>query len=212
MVFFLAGRERGGINYDAAFLWIASPDDAGDAFAHLDDGLRRNGHPLGLSPNVRPARTLVTSPPPDPAPSTVDPETEEPGPFEQEKYGPMPFAGADVLIWRLVTELVRRHPGDLWPVRTFPIEGVPYDCLTVRKLATPWTRPEIAFNRHGTHMRVERFDVGPPLDGTVLPWPNAFNETEKLGPREWLRWLESEAGLAPPAGTNRTPRCLMSDA
>lgn len=189
-----------GINYDAAFLWIASPGDAGDAFAYVDDGLRRNGHPLGKITNIRHARTPVTPPPPDPSSSTVDPETEEPGPFEMEKYGAMPFAGADVLIWRLVTELVRRHPGDLWPVRTFPIDGVPYDCLTVRKLATPWTGPEIAFNRHGTHMRVERFDVDPPLDGTVLPWPNAFNETQQLGPREWLRWLEGKAGLAPPQG------------
>lgn len=190
--------KSGGNAYtwEVAFLWIASAEDAPAVVEYVDDILNKEGHPLGLnSPSPSASPVQVSSD--EVLPHTGRLKAAEPRSFAADKYGMMPFAAAEVLSWRLVSELIRRHPSELWAVRTFPVDGA-YDCLTVGRLSTPRSAPQIHLNRHGTHMLVNRFDADASGPGEVLPWPNAFDETEENDSRDWLMWLESVAGLTNP--------------
>jgi len=108
----------------------------------------------------------------------------------------MPFAAADPLTWRLAVELVRRHPEELWILRTFPLDGF-YDCLSLRNLRDVLSSPSIEINRNGTHVNVGW--LGRPdeehEETDLLSWGNAFAVND---PRDWIREVERAAGLKPP--------------
>lgn len=111
-------------------------------------------------------------------------------------YGSVPFASADPLTWRLAVELVRRHPKDLWILRTFPMNF--YDCLAIRKLPDVLKSPTINLNRAGTSVLIDRFDgVGNDVEIPLKRWPDAYAAED---PRSWIVEVEAAAGLVPPMG------------
>jgi len=105
----------------------------------------------------------------------------------------MPFSVGEPLTWRLAVELVRRHPDELWLVRTYPMDGQ-YDCLTVRRLAAPMIGPSIQLNRLGTHVSIDWF--GPkqhaPANIPIASWGDPLLDTDPL---QWSRMVEQLAGL-----------------
>lgn len=56
---------------------------------------------------------------------------------------------AEVLTWRLASELVRRHPNLLWVDHSLPIPDANYDCLAIYRMDDP-QRGAILLNRLGT--------------------------------------------------------------
>lgn len=104
--------------------------------------------------------------------------------------------------WRLASELVRRHPGELRILRTHP-GGGQYDCLTI---TTPTADGgTIQLNRRGT-IQVHR----PFGEIASSAWePVQWDEYLRDDPREFLGRLEAAAGLsAPPRVPASTPLTL----
>lgn len=110
----------------------------------------------------------------------------------------LPFHIADATSWRMVAELVRRHPDELWVLRTFPFEGH-YDCLTVVRRSRPLDWPAIRFNRHGCHADFGWFGPGEapaaPAQGSLIRWTDYLYAED---PRDWLAELEARVGLPKP--------------
>jgi hypothetical protein len=179
-----------GITWEIAFLRIASSADASQIAAHYNDE-HSKGNPFGLT-------KPETEPPPlihDAIVKIEEPATTDP--CENHVHVDMPFAAADPLTWRLAVELVRRHPEDLWIVRTFLFDGS-YDCLSIRLLPNPLlSSGTIAINRNGSHVRVGwlgKVDEAPE-DEPLLSWGSAYAEPD---PRRWIRELEEISGLPTP--------------
>jgi len=188
-----------GINYDAAFVWIAEAADAPDVIAIQDDHLAREGHPLGYSGGkvatpVNPKPQLTSEDPAEPSDRVQAEEPDSKDSCAGHRHVDMPFPIADVLSWQVIVELVRRHPADLWVMRTHPFEI--YDCLSVRRLEKPWSVPTIALNRNGTHVKVDWFgDLGSFHENDLMSWGDPL---EAPDPRDWLLELERLAGLRSP--------------
>jgi hypothetical protein len=103
--------------------------------------------------------------------------------------------------WRLVSELVRRHPERMRLSRTYPGGGQD-DCLTIDSQSGPGV---IQLNRHGTIQLHECFDV----DRRVQWEPVEWDEYLRADPREFLHRLEHAAGLrAPTHVPSSTPTTL----
>lgn len=122
----------------------------------------------------------------------------------------LPFHIADAVSWRMVAELVRRHPDTLWVLRTFPFDGH-YDCLTVVRRSTPLDWPAIRFNRRGSHADFGWFGTGVPpaaAEESLIRWTDYLNAED---PRDWLVELEERVGLPRPIGqrqSSSTPSSL----
>ena len=184
--YFIDKGGGNGISWEIGFLRIASPGDAPELVAHYNDRYALE-NPFGLT---EPA----TKPEPIVHDSIDEIEQEAGDPCEDHVHVDMPFAAADVLTWRLASELVRRHPEELWVIRTFSFDGF-YDCLLVRRLPDPLASPAtIAINRHGTHVKVGWFGQPElaPDDEPLLSWGDAYAHPD---PRDWLKRLEETAGL-----------------
>ena len=185
--------DKGGgnlVTWEIGFLRIASPENASKVAAYYNEQFSK-GNPFGLT---KPESV------PQPIVDEVFEETEEPNasdPCEEHVHVAMPFAAADPLTWRLAVELVRRHPEELWIIRTFPLDGF-YDCLSIRRLPDPLlSSGSIEINRNGSHVKVGW--LGNPDDASegepLLSWGDSYAEPD---PRTWLRILEATAGLLPP--------------
>lgn len=187
--------DKGGGNgntWEIGFLRIASPADAPEVVVHYNDKYSVE-NPYGLT-------EAATLPKPVLHDSVKDIEQKAGDPCEDHVHVDMPFAAADALTWRLASELVRRHPEDLWVIRTFPLDGF-YDCLSIRRLPDPLTSPaSIEINRRGTHVKVGWF--GQPQSASdnepFLSWGDAYAQPD---PRDWLKRLEESAGLEAPRST-----------
>ena len=184
--------EKGGGNaysYEVAFLRLLRPEDAPAILAHMEKQLAM-GHPLGLSPPV--------SPPDEAEPDAAAHEsTDEPAdPCDAHFHVEAPFAVADAATWQLAVELIRRHPADLWLIRTYPMDGH-YDCLSIRRADDILGSPDIALNRHGTHVNVSRLDGASGNEAPLMSWGDGFAAPD---PRDWIRRLEASAGLRAPTG------------
>jgi hypothetical protein len=136
-----------GLTWEVAFLRIASLEDAPKIAAHYD-ALYRKENPFGFTapasiPTVDDAGLHET-------PAAYEARDSCAGHVHVE----MPTAAADPLTWRLAVELVRRHPEELWILRTFPMDGM-YDCLSIRRLPNVLHAPSIAIKRNGTHVKVD---------------------------------------------------------
>lgn len=182
--------EKGGGNaytYEVAFLRIEQPADAEAVIHHLE-GVLANGHPLGLTAPVEEVAAT------DPTPADIVPDVEPDDPCDNHFHVDVPFVVADAMTWQLAVELVRRHPADLWVIRTFPMDGH-YDCLSVRRLGDVLTSPSVAINRHGSHVKVDRLsDAHIDEELPLLSWGDAFAMAD---PRDWIRRVEDAAGLRP---------------
>jgi len=117
---------------------------------------------------------------------------------------------AEVTAWRLLTEMVRRHPERLW-IRHAPLEGMPYDCLALCDRTT--LKGLLLVNRMGTGASVT--EDGPAVrwtsawgdlvdsEASVAYWSvgspesNPFNRVA-MPIRQWIARRESELGLVPP--------------
>jgi hypothetical protein len=184
--------DKGGGNaysYEIAFLRLRSPEDASAVLAHMESKLAE-GHPLGLSAPVSPPMETV---PDTPAAEIVD---EPADPCDDHIHVDAPFAIADVATWQLAVELVRRHPDDLWIIRTYPMDGH-YDCLSIRRAGDILGSPGVALNRNGTHVHVSRLDIASGGEARLMSWGDGFATAD---PRDWVRELESAAGLRAPVG------------
>lgn len=182
-----------GHSWEVAFLWIASAGDAPAIVSHLDEILKRDGHPLGITFGEPGHQLAETGSGTRVDLSVADMSPEDPA---EAPASPLPFPVAEVLSWRLVSELVRRHPADLWVLRTYPYDF--YDCLSVRRIQEPWSAPTIAVNRNGTHAKVDSFMSYPRGDAsTIISWTDAITVGD---PRDWLLRVERTAGLSPPPG------------
>lgn len=124
---------------------------------------------------------------------------------QEERPDPaLPFHVADALSWRLVAELVRRHPDELWALRTFPFEGH-YDCLSVVRRSSPLEWPALRINRKGCHADFSWFGQGEPAavaGEQLIRWTDCVNAEE---PRDWLIELESTVGLSKPRSRKLPP-------
>lgn len=133
---------------------------------------------------------------------------------EPEKLQPLPRRVAEVLSWGLLVQLVRRHPNRFWLRTTYPIEGLPYDCLALCPQKEPASRSYLAVNRTGVNASLSKADG----DESVTPWVTAWanrHEAESIaflgdptwGPqaspaphRTWILEREHDLGLKAPAG------------
>ncbi len=118
--------DKGGGNAyssEIAFLRLRRPEDASAVLARMK---LAEGHPLGLSAPVSPPMETVPSFP------TVGDPNEPADPCDDHFHVDAPFAIANVATWQLAVELVRRHPADLWIIRTYPQYGH-YDFLSIRR-------------------------------------------------------------------------------
>lgn len=182
--------DEGGGNaysYEVAFLRLLRAEDAKAVLTHLENQLAE-GHPLGLSAQVSsPVETVPSSP-------TVASDDEPADPCGAHVHVDAPFPIADVATWQLAVELVRRHPADLWIIRTYPMDGH-YDCLSIRRADDILGSPGIALNRNGTHVNVVRLDGATGNDAPSMSWGDGFAAAD---PRDWVRELESATGLRAP--------------
>lgn len=182
--------EKGSGNaysYEIAFLRLESAGDIVPVIEHLDAKLA-DGHPLGL-----PAQTGATAGDSHALESAADDEAGDP--CADHVHVGAPFALADTATWQLAVELVRRHPDELWVIRTHPMDGH-YDCLSVRRLGDVLGSPSVAINRNGTHVKIDRFDgEAGSAESPLMSWGDAFAAAD---PRDWIRNLERAAGLRPP--------------
>lgn len=181
-----------GMSWEVAFFRIASAEDAPKVATYYNDKFALE-NPFGFKDPVDTPVSIVHE-------SVEDIEEISENPCESHVHVDMPYAAADALTWRIASELVRRHPEDLWVVRTFTLDGF-YDCLSIRRLPDPLTSPaSIAINRRGTHVKVGWLgkSTSGRDDDVSLSWGNAY---AGLDPRPWLRQLEASAGLdAPKSG------------
>lgn len=189
--YFVENNGGNGISNEVGFLRIGAAEDAPKVAAHFDALFRREGiyGPKAPKPVIGP----VEEEPTEPATELDDDLRDS---HEDHVHVEMPFAAADPLTWRLAAELVRRHPEELWILRTFPMDGH-YDCLSLRNLPDVLTSPSIQINRMGTHVSVGW--LGRPdeehQETHLWSWGNAFATDD---PRDWIREVERVAGLNPP--------------
>lgn len=135
---------------------------------------------------------------------------------DEEHFSPPQFPRrlAEVTAWRLLTEMVRRHPERLWIRDAWPIEGVPYDCLALCDRVT--LQSLLYVNRTGTGASVNT-EHGPVVrwttswgdlvesEASISYWaagssePNPFNQVE-MPIRQWIARREFDLGLEPPQG------------
>lgn len=102
----------------------------------------------------------------------------------------------DALSWRLASELLRRHPHDLWLNRGHPGGGL-YDCLMI---GSGGGSPKLMLNREGTIQIHGRFDEG------ASNWrPATWEQYLRADPAAFLLDLEASAGLPArsPAASSR---------
>lgn len=133
---------------------------------------------------------------------------------DEENYSPpqLPRRLAEVTSWRLLTELVRRHPDRFWIRAAWPIRGQPYDCLALCDRTTLGSL--LYVNRTGTGAKVNTDGGGVvrwtsawgdlvDAEASAAYWcarssePNPF-ETGEMPIRQWLTRREHELGLEPP--------------
>lgn len=137
----------------------------------------------------------------------VDDQNESPESF--------PNRISEVTAWRLLSEMVRRHPRHFWIRSAWPVEGLPYDCLCLCDRKT--LLPVLMVNRTGSGALVNRS----PDDQIVMRWTSAWKPTQEaesakglwpiLNPTaeagslawdspmiEWIRLRELDLSLAPP--------------
>lgn len=105
-----------------------------------------------------------------------------------------PFRAADALTWHVANELVRRHPKDLWVMRTYFQDGF-YDLLDIRRLGSG--APILEINRHGTHVFINAPSRATRDETSVdlFSWASAFAASDA---RDWYRAVEKSAGLPIP--------------
>lgn len=102
----------------------------------------------------------------------------------------------DALSWRLASELLRRHPHDLWLNRGHPGGGL-YDCLMI---GSGSGLPKLMLNREGTIQVHGRFGGG------ESDWrPASWEQYLRADPAAFLLALEAAAGLptSSPAASSR---------
>lgn len=187
--YFVEKGGGNGVTMDVAFLKIASPSDAPKIAAHFNAELRK-GNPFGLTET-----TPIAVPTPEPSLLEADDDEEAFGPCRGHVHVKMPIAAADPLSWRLAAELVRRHPEELWVLRTYPAQ---YDLLSIRRLPDVLSSPSIDINRTGTHVFISPFNDPTSVEGrSYMSWGNAYAAND---PRDWLIELELTAGLQHPVG------------
>lgn len=99
---------------------------------------------------------------------------------DEHSYAPEQFPRriAEVTAWRLLTEIVRRHPGRLWIRDAWPIDGLPHDCLALCDSQT--LESMLMINRTGTGASISNGD-----SSAVVRWTSA-----------WGDLVESEASTA----------------
>lgn len=185
-----------GYTFEVAFMWIANTDDARRVIAHVNETLLRD----------RPLRHR--------GPTDADIASEEPVADQLDPCAPhhhlddLPFHVSDALSWRLTAELMRRHPDELWAIRTHPNDL--YDCLTVCRRSAPLEGPVIRINRNGSHADYSWFgsqtEPSQPTYGLVC-WTDYLFSND---PRAWMTDLEQRVGLAPHSGPHprSTPASL----
>lgn len=189
---YIVDRDGGnGISWEVEFLRIAAAEDASAVAAHFDAHYRKEGL-YGLIP---PQPLIQTIHEPEPVEEAEDDQIDS---CAEHVHVGMPLAAADALTWRLAVELVRRHPEELWILRTFPMDGM-YDCLSIRRLPDVLASPTIAFNRLGTHVNVGWLGSAdePHEETGLMSWGNPYADDD---PRAWIRAVEKAAGLAAPVG------------
>jgi hypothetical protein len=186
--------EKGGGNgvlWEVGFLRIGSIEDIPAIIAHISETFLQESAAKRPSPPVEQAA----------APSSQGEEVDhrsapEPDdPCQQHAHVQVPFAAADALTWQLAVEFVRRHPQDLWIIRTYPFDGA-YDCLSIRRLPDVLASRSIAINRHGTHVQVgDLSGEQEELEQPLMSWGDPYAQPD---PARWLRSLEAAARLNPP--------------
>ncbi|MFW5469516.1 hypothetical protein ACOCJ4_05655 [Knoellia sp. CPCC 206435] len=176
-----------GYNHEVAWCWTR-PEYADEAVQHIEQTLRAEGHPLGASTTSEPTQQPIRASMGSDAPTVLDQADLDEVSEETEPGWSVPKDIADVLIWQVASQLIRRHPHDLWAINTFPLDGF-YDCLSVVDQATMGQRVHVQLNRHGTSVA----GAGP----TLRQWPFYWHDQDR---RTWLRHLEQQAGLEEPRG------------
>jgi hypothetical protein len=165
--------DKGGNGISTLFLsyWIANAADAPAIMAFYDD-LWQRGNPYGVPV------PMVVAKPVTPA-IAEEPDEDDMSTDNADSWKDVVLPGwmSDLASWRLCVELIRRHPADLWLVRTYPMDGQ-YDCLTVRRLTSPGTGPSIFVNRNGSHALIEWFgdSRARPSDAPIVSWTAAWFE------------------------------------
>jgi hypothetical protein len=187
--------EKGGGNgvaWEVGFLRIAVVDDIPAIIAHISETFRQQPVEEPSAPPEE--RTVASRMGFDELNATSESIAEDP--CQHHRHVQVPFAAADALTWQLAVELVRRHPEDLWIIRTYPFDGA-YDCLSIRRLPDVLTSRSIAINRRGTHVQVgDLSGRQEELEQPLLSWGDPYAQPD---PSRWLRSLEAAARLDPPA-------------
>jgi hypothetical protein len=116
---------------------------------------------------------------------------------ELHHYGGTPRQAREALVWRLLSEVVRRHPKDLW----IDVEGGgQYFRINLCRRIGGELRLIVCVNAAGANcMRAQEVadSAGEPTATTGFLWPRVFHEED---PREVVREFERWVGLAQPSG------------
>lgn len=135
---------------------------------------------------------------------------------EAEQLHPLPRRVAEVLSWGLLVQLIRRHPTQFWLRTTYPMEGIPYDCLTLCPRKDPTNHTYLEVNRTGVNARIWLANG----ETLIVPWVAAWanrHEAESIAflratdfwdppqdiqapNRVWILERERELGLEAPVG------------
>ncbi len=126
---------------------------------------------------------------PVPAP---DEEEHEHAWLHRDVLGDTPYWIRELAIWRLATELVRRHPTRLWPVQAWDCGGA-YDCLALVDV-TGRGYGGVSFNRYGGACAISPFHPDHVGGGDVIRWTSGLDGD----PARWVRAVESIAELPTP--------------
>jgi hypothetical protein len=137
--------------------------------------------PTETAEPTHPAATIdETVAPPEPENDWVDPH-------EQCERLSRPHTVSQALVWRLCSELVRRHPDLLWVAVQ---GGGIYDRITLVDISTDPAAFVATLNAAGTNSLLH--------DGSQMLWSNAH--ANNGDPAAWVREFERRCGLPPPPG------------
>lgn len=112
------------------------------------------------------------------------PDEDEDGPDHAELY--RSHAMSSAMVWRLASELVRRHPDRLW---VHAEGGGMYDRVTVVDLSADLPSWLLTMNAAGSNSLFK--------SGQMLRWSDAVSD--EADPAEWVRQAERLCGLPAPS-------------
>jgi hypothetical protein len=175
-------EKDGNVYTDAVFHYFAKNQDAAERLADL----RRDELAAGWQPLPPLSHGDELEPDDDHA------ATDGPPPLH------LPHKIASAVVWRLASELVRRHPDRLW---VYPEGGGLYDRVTLVDRAGSTSKWLLTMNANGSNSNFE--------SGQTMHWTAVVRDG--ADPFDWIREAEEMCGLPKPSNPipSSTPASLV---